>query len=147
MRDAGPSTFDSASSWSSQHLRALSDAIEIEVSAPRRDGGPGRWTPIWVVVAGHDVFVRTWHRRQTGWYGGAVRSGVARIRVGDAQVSVTVEMIGDTDAAAVDAAYRGKYGDLAARGMVTAEAAASTLRLTPRRGTTSRSAIAPAARR
>jgi hypothetical protein len=133
MRDTGQLTVDSASSWSLQHLRALSDAIEIEVSAPRRDSGPGRWTPIWVVVAGRDVFVRTWHRRETGWYGGAVRSGVARIRVGDASVNVTVEMIGDTDAAAIDASYRRKYGDLAARSMVTVEAAASTLRLNPRR--------------
>ena len=120
------------SGWSGEQLRVLSDAIEIEVSAPRREGGAGRWTPIWVVVADADVFVRTWHRRETGWYGGAVRSGTARIRAGDAAVDVTVEAVRDTDAATVDAAYRAKYGDLAARSMVTAEAAASTLRLAPR---------------
>jgi len=119
--------------WSSEELRVLSDAIEIEVSASRGDGGFGRWTTIWVVVAGAEVFVRTWHRRETGWYGGAVRSGAARVRVGDTTVDVTVEAIGDTDAATVDAAYRSKYGNLAARSMVTAEAAASTLRLIPRR--------------
>ncbi|MFB7882664.1 DUF2255 family protein [Microbacterium sp. NPDC056057] len=119
--------------WSSEELRVLSDAIEIEVSASRGDGGFGGWTTIWVVVAGAEVFVRTWHRRETGWYGGAVRSGAARVRVGDTTVDVTVEAIGDTDAATVDAAYRSKYGDLAARSMVTAEAAASTLRLIPRR--------------
>ncbi|MGU3643359.1 DUF2255 family protein [Microbacterium sp. C23T] len=119
--------------WSSEELRVLSGAIEIEVSASRGDGGFGRWTTIWVVVAGAEVFVRTWHRRETGWYGGAVRSGAARVRVGDTTVDVTVEGIGDTDAATVDAAYRSKYGDLAARSMVTAEAAASTLRLIPRR--------------
>lgn len=119
--------------WSSEELRVLSDAIEIEVSASRGDGGFGRWTTIWVVVAETDVLVRTWHRRDTGWYGGAVRSGAARVRVGDTTVDVTVEAIGDTDAATVDAAYRSKYGNLAARSMVTAEAAASTLRLIPRR--------------
>ena len=105
----------------------------IEVSAPRPDGGPGGGRRIWVVVAGADVFVRTWHRRETGWYGGAVRSGTACIRFGEGPVDVVVTPIGDTDAAAVDAAYRTKYGDLAARSMVTAEAAAATLRLAPRR--------------
>ncbi|WP_109209722.1 MULTISPECIES: DUF2255 family protein [Microbacterium] len=119
--------------WSSEQLRDLSAAIEVEVSVPRRDGGFGRWTTIWVAVAGTGVFVRTWRRRETGWYGGAVRAGHARIRVGERAVDVIVEATGETDAATVDAAYRSKYGDLAARSMVTAEAAASTLRLTPRR--------------
>lgn len=132
MPDAGPLAFGSASSWSPEQLRLLTDALEIEVSAPRLDGGFGRWTPIWTVVAGTEVFVRTWHRRETGWYGGAVRSGTARIRVGDSPVDVTVATVGDTDAAAVDAAYRTKYGEPAARSMVTTEAAASTLRLAPR---------------
>ncbi|WP_204318975.1 DUF2255 family protein [Microbacterium sp. B35-04] len=132
MPDRAPSDIGSGSSWSSGQLRALSEAIEIEVSASRRDGGLSRWTPIWVVVDGADVFVRTWHRRDTGWYGGAVRSAAARIRVGDASIDVIVAATGSTHAAAVDAAYRKKYGDLAARSMVTAEAAASTLRLTPR---------------
>ncbi|WP_426323094.1 DUF2255 family protein [Microbacterium sp. E-13] len=122
-----------SASWSSEQLQALSDAIEVEVSAPRRDGSFSGWTPIWVVVAGADVYVRTWHRRDTGWYGGAVRSGTARIRVGDESVDVRVVADGNTDAATVDAAYRRKYGELAARTMVTAEAAASTLCLTPSR--------------
>jgi hypothetical protein len=132
MPDPAPSDIGSGSSWSPEQLRALSDAIEIEVSTSRREGGLSRWTPIWVVVAGAAVFVRTWHRRDTGWYGSAVRSRAARIRVGDASIDVIVGGVGDTDAAAVDTAYRKKYGDLAARSMVTAEAAASTLRLTPR---------------
>ncbi|MDY0908785.1 DUF2255 family protein [Microbacterium sp. CFBP9034] len=131
MSDARPVAVGAAPSWSPEQLSTLFEAIEIEVSAPRRDGGHGRWTPIWVVVAEADVFVRTWHRRETGWYGGAVRSGVARLRVGHATVDVMVAAVGNTDAAIVDAAYRRKYGDLAARSMVTAEAAASTLRLTP----------------
>lgn len=124
--DDGP-----ASEWSPDALRALSSAIEIEISAPRRDGAAGRAVPIWVAVAGSHVFVRTWRRRETGWYGGAVRTARARIRVADLSVDVDVDDIGAANADAVDAAYRDKYGDLAARSMVTAEAAASTLELTP----------------
>jgi hypothetical protein len=132
MPDPAPSDSDSGSSWTPAQLRVLDDAIEIEVSASRHEGGLSRWTPIWVVVAGADVFVRTWHRRDTGWYGAAARSAAARIRVGDVSIDVIVTATGVTDAAAVDAGYRKKYGDLAARSMVTAEAAASTLRLDPR---------------
>ncbi|MGN8552488.1 UNVERIFIED_CONTAM: DUF2255 family protein [Microbacterium sp. SLM126] len=117
--------------WPAEQLRALDDAIEIEVSAPRRDGAAGPWVRIWVVVAGGEVFVRTWRRRATGWYGGAVRSGSARIRVAGAAIDVTVEVVGDENAVVVDSAYRAKYGDLAARSMVTTDAAASTLRLRP----------------
>jgi hypothetical protein len=122
-----------AAEWSPEELRRLSTALEIEISAPRRDGGPGRAVPIWVAVAGSDVFVRTWRRRTTGWYGGAVRTASAHIRVGDLSVDVSVADIGDANADRVDAAYRDKYGALAARSVVTADAAASTLRLTPRR--------------
>jgi hypothetical protein len=121
------------SAWSHDELRLLAAAIEIRVSAPRRDGGPGREVPIWVAVSGAEVFVRTWHRRDTGWYGGAVRTGRARIRVGSTSIDVTVSDLGAANAEVVDAAYRAKYGDLAARSMVTSDAAASTLRLTPRR--------------
>lgn len=77
--------------------------------------------------------MRTWQRRETGWYGGAVRSGSARIRVGDLDVDVTVADMGDADADVVDTAYRAKYGEIAARSVVTTDAAASTLRLLPRR--------------
>jgi hypothetical protein len=122
-----------ASEWSPDELGVLSDALEIEVSAPRRDGTHGRAVPIWVAVAGSEVFVRTWRRRTTGWYGGAVRSATAHIRVGELSIDVAVTDVGDADADRVDAAYRDKYGELAARSMVTADAAASTLQLTPRR--------------
>jgi hypothetical protein len=122
-----------ASAWAARELRALSETLEIEISAPRRNGRPGDAVPIWVAVSGADVFVRTWQRRETGWYGGAVRSGSAHIRVGDLDVDVTVADIGDADADVVDAAYRAKYGELAARSVMTPDAAASTLRLLPRR--------------
>lgn len=126
---------DTASSpgWSPDELHAFTSALEIEVSAPRRDGSAGRWVPIWVAVAEDEVFVRTWRRRETGWYGGAVRSGRLSVRVGDTPIDAVVFDTGAANAGPVDAAYRAKYGELAARSVVTADAAASTLRLTPRR--------------
>lgn len=117
--------------WSDEDLRALDAAHELDVSVARDDGGAGRWTPIWVVVAGGQVFVRSWHRRDTGWFGRAVRSGRARIRVPGLEADVAVVDLGDSSAeltVRVDAAYRATYG-AGASSMVTPEAATTTLRL------------------
>ncbi|SFR87072.1 hypothetical protein SAMN04487846_0125 [Microbacterium sp. cf046] len=115
--------------WTPEDLRHLDGALELEIAAPRDDCGRGRWTPIWVVVVDDDVFVRTWRRRDTGWYGRSLHAERAWIRVAGRSVDVTVAFVGDGGADAVDAAYQTKYGAMAARSMVTAEAAASTLRL------------------
>jgi hypothetical protein len=117
-------------SWTSEELRYLEASRELEIAARRANGDPGVWTPIWVVVVEDEVFVRTWHRRTTGWYGRAVASARASIRVSGHSVDVIVTVTGDADADAVDGAYRTKYGVSGAQSMVTAEASASTLRLT-----------------
>jgi hypothetical protein len=109
--------------WSDEELRLIGAAVELEVA--------GRtWTPIWVVCTGGQVFVRTWHRRDTGWYGRVRRTGRARIRVPGLETDVIVNEVGGASAAEVDAAYHAKYGG-GAGSMVTAESRASTLRLDP----------------
>ncbi len=118
-----------AMSWSESDLAELSSIRELAVSAPRADGSYGPWTPIWVVVVASQVFVRTWYRRETGWYGRAVGHGRLRSRVAGEPVDVVVEAVGETDADAVDAAYRDKYGAGGADSMTTPEAIAATLRL------------------
>jgi hypothetical protein len=117
--------------WSADRLQHLSALHELEIAVPRADGTPGAPTPIWVVVVGSDVFVRTWQRRTTGWYGRAVRGSRARVAVAGERVDVVVTQVGDRSARAVDDAYRSKYGAAGAQSMVTAEAVASTLRLSP----------------
>lgn len=116
--------------WSGDDLPLLSAARELHI-AVERSGRPQRWVPIWVVSAGGQVYVRTWYRRDTGWYGAAVRLGRARIRVPGLEAGVTVLDVGSTWSAVtsdVDAAYRTKYSD-GAGSMVTSAAAATTLRL------------------
>ncbi|HEY0216261.1 MAG TPA: DUF2255 family protein [Cellulomonas sp.] len=125
-----------AATWSPDELAAIDAAVELEIAVSTPDGGLGRWTPVWVVQAAGQVYLRTWHRRDTGWYGGAVSARRARIRVPGLVAEVVVEDIGSAAAdlvAAVDAAYREKYGVRGAGSMVTATAAATTLRLTPGR--------------
>jgi hypothetical protein len=79
-----------------------------------------------------DVYVRTWYRRDTGWFGHAVGSGRARIRIPGVEVDVRVEDVGVGPAGLktdVDAAYRGKYGGGSTGDMVGDDAVATTLRL------------------
>lgn len=120
-----------AAPWSADALQQLHSMRELLISASRANGTHTRPTPIWVVVADGAVYVRTWQRRTTGWYGRAVAAGSARIQLADQTVNVRVAPSGSADADAVDAAYRAKYGDAGAQSMVTPDAQASTLRLAP----------------
>ena len=80
-----------------------------------------------------DTLEVLWQRRDTGWYGRAVRTGHARIRVPGLETDVTVTAT-TSHRAEVDDAYRdkyGRYGNGSVDAMVGDEAAASTLRLSP----------------
>ena len=96
--------------------------------------------PVWVVRASGQVYVRTWYRRDNGWFGHVLDSRRARIRVPGLEVDIAIEDVGDEEAelrASVDAAYRakyGRYGETSVDRMVTDDAAASTLRLIPQHG-------------
>lgn len=119
-------------SWSPDELRLINAAAELRIAVKRSDGSLRGWVPIWVVCAGARVYVRTWYRRDTGWFGHALRSRRARIAVPGLEEDVTIEDIGDASAevtTGVDAAYRTKYGRGGAGSMVTATAAATTLQL------------------
>jgi hypothetical protein len=121
--------------WSPAELREIDAARELEIAGRRPDGTLRRWVPIWVVSAGGLVYVRTWYRRDTGWFGHVLATRQARVRVPGLEADVAVEDVGEGTPelrAGVSAAYEAKYG----RGggteqMVTAKAAAATLRLTP----------------
>lgn len=121
--------------WTVEQLGAIAAAHELEIATRRPDGTLRRWLPIWVVCRGGDVYVRTWYRRQTGWFGHVLRTPRARIRVPGLEADVIVADLGAVDPelnAAVDAAYRAKYapqGGGSVGQMVTDEAAATTLRL------------------
>jgi hypothetical protein len=126
--------------WSSDELERIGRAEELQIAAERADGTLGRAVPIWVVRAGGQVYVRTWYRRDGGWFGHAVGSRRARIRVPGLEADIAIEDVGDDKGklrASVDAAYRakyGRYGETTVERMVTDDAAAATLRLVPQQG-------------
>jgi hypothetical protein len=120
--------------WTADDLRRIGEAEELEIAPVRRTGEFRRRTPIWVVRAGDDVYVRAAYGAASGWHAVARASGRARIWAGGVERWVAVE---DADAAvldAVDAGYRAKYASRYA-GIVDeindAEHRRTTLRLVP----------------
>jgi hypothetical protein len=121
--------------WTPAEAQRIGAAQELEIASRRPDGTLRRWVPIWVVSTGDQVYVRTWYRRDTGWFGHVLAASQARARVPGLEADVAVEDVGPGTPelrAAVDAAYKAKYGRSGGtERMVTDEAAATTLRLSP----------------
>ena len=121
--------------WSAADLARIDAADELRIATARDDGSWRAAVPIWAVTSGGEVYVRTWQRRDTGWFGRAVHAGRARIAVPGLEAEVVVTDVGADDVelrAGVDDAYRAKYGRYSGSTdrMVGDDAAASTLRLT-----------------
>jgi hypothetical protein len=121
--------------WSPDDLERIGSARELQIAVKRDDGTLRRWVPIWVVLVDEQIYVRTWYRRETGWFGHVLSSRRARIRVPGVEADVAVKDVGRGTAllrAGVDTAYRTKYGSSSSTAsMVTPEAAATTLQLSP----------------
>lgn len=120
--------------WSSNELDQFHLARELDIAVTRVDGTLRRWTPIWVVRADGQVYVRTWYRRDTGWFAHALRSRRARIRVPGLEADAAIEDVGEGAVGlreSIDTAYRTKYGTAGSSSMVGTAAAATTLRLSP----------------
>jgi hypothetical protein len=118
--------------WTPEQLALVDAARELEIAVHRADGTLRPWTPIWVVHVVGDVYVRTWYRRDTGWFGLALSTRRARVRVPRVEVEVRIEDVGVDPPGLredVDDAYRGKYGGGSTGNMVGDQAAATTLRL------------------
>jgi hypothetical protein len=119
-------------SWTAEQLARIDAAGEIEIAVRRTDDTFRPWTPIWAVSLDGDVYIRTWYRRDTGWFGLALKTSRARVRVPGVDVDVHIEDIGVGPSGlrdGVDDAYRAKYGGGATERMIGDDAAATTLRL------------------
>lgn len=132
-----------APTWTPDDIQRIGSADELEIAVKHADGTLRRWLSIWVVCVGEQVYVRTWYRRNTGWYGHVLDSHRAGIRVPGLQADVSVEDVAagpDQLRLDIDAAYRakyGRYGTSTVGRMVADEAAATTLLLLPEQSRTS----------
>jgi hypothetical protein len=118
--------------WSTDELDRIGATDELQITTTRPDGSPRRWTPIWVVRTGDDLYVRSYRGAAGGWYRHATRDGRGRVRAGGLDRTVRFEQPGGSTRAAIDEAYRTKYaryGDTYLRPMLAPQATAATLRL------------------
>jgi hypothetical protein len=119
--------------WSPEELNSIAATGEIEIAPRRLDGTFGRATTIWIVRVGDDVYVRSYRGRDGSWYRSVRRTHEGRLRAGRVERDVTVDEDHGADRAAIDDAYRAKYGRSSyVDAMVTSDAAVTTLRLLPR---------------
>jgi hypothetical protein len=119
--------------WTSDELRRIEAARELEISPQRRDGTLRKPVPIWTVRADDDVYVRAAYGPETGWYRVARRSHAGHVRAGGVEKDVTIEDADDAVNDQVDAAYRAKYGHSSiVDGITNAQARSTTLKLVPR---------------
>ena len=122
------------SGWTDDELGRIGRATELRLASRRTDGSLSRYATIWAVVAGDAVYVRSAYGYDNAWFQRALRSGAGRIKAGDVERDVSFEAPGPEVAAGVTAAYHAKYeryGPAIVGSVVSAEAARSTLRVTP----------------
>ena len=121
--------------WTDDELARIAGADELDITSYRAEGTIRPYTTIWVVRVGDDLYVRSWRGRSSQWFRRALRRGQGRIRVGGIERDVSFEEPDDSVDAAIDDAYRTKYGrfpEAYIQPMVEPDATAATFRLIPR---------------
>jgi hypothetical protein len=111
--------------WTSDELARIGTAEELQIASLRRDGTLRNPRTIWVVRVVDDLYVRSMHGRDGGWFPGTQVRHEGHIRAGSVDKDVTF----------ADAAYRDKYhryGPGIIGGVVNPGARAATIRLVPR---------------
>jgi len=122
------------SGWTADELRVVAPVDELEVASRRTDGTLRPFVTIWFTVSDDDLYIRSAHGPQNGWFRRAKESGTGRVRIGSVEKDVTFE--DGTDAAhdAIDAALHAKYdryGPGPVGAIVGPSAAEVTLRVVP----------------
>ena len=121
--------------WTADELERIGSAEELQIASRRRDGSLRRFTTIWTVRHGDDIYVRSAYGPQTVWFRRAVASGEGRIRAGGIERDVVLERPGREVDEPLNQAYHAKYDRYGPRivgTVVSDEAAGLTLRLVPR---------------
>lgn len=122
-------------SWANEEVTRIGGAEELQLASLRPDGTLPPYVTMWVVRAGDDLYVRSAYGPDNPWYRRATASGTGRIRAGGLERGVSFADAAPDVHAAVDAAYRAKYGRYGPRivgTVVGPEVEALTIQLVPR---------------
>jgi hypothetical protein len=122
--------------WTSDELKRIANEDELQIASLRGDGTLRKFTTIWVVMVGDELYVRSVYGRGSDWFRGVQTRRAGHIRAGGVTRDVT--FVEETDPAlndAIDFHYRAKYARYAASiiaAITSPEARSATLRLVPR---------------
>jgi hypothetical protein len=122
--------------WTSDELKKIETAEELQIASLRRDGTLRKPVTIWVVRVGDDLYVRSVYGRTSAWFRGTQVRHEGHIRAG--RVDKDVAFVEETDPGIsdqIDAAYLTKYRRYAAsivNTTVSPEARSATIKLVPR---------------
>lgn len=96
--------------WAEDDLRRIGGTAELQLASRRGDGTLGRYTTMWVVRVGEELYVRSAGGPDRPWYRHAVATGTGRIQAGGVVADVTfADAATDGPHEAIDAAYHAKY--------------------------------------
>jgi hypothetical protein len=122
--------------WTSDELKKIGTAEELQVASLRRDGTLRKPVTIWVVRLGDDLYVRSVYGRASAWFRGTQVRHQGHIQAGGVDKDVTFfEEAAPDISDQIDAAYRTKYRRYAASiisSIDSAEARSATIKLVPR---------------
>ena len=122
------------STWTSDELRKIEAAEELDLASARPDGTLRNPVTMWVVRHGDDLYVRSVNGRGSSWFRAVHARHEAHIRAGGVDKDVLLVETDDVNDE-LDAAYRAKYRRYAESivgSIVSPQARATTLKLVPR---------------
>ncbi len=122
--------------WTSEELKKIGTAEELQIASLRRDGTLRKSVTIWVVRLGDDLYVRSYKGRNSAWFRSVQPRHEGHIRAGGVDKDVSFVEVSDSNLNdPIDAAYRTKYRRYAAsivNSIVSPEARSATIKLVPR---------------
>jgi hypothetical protein len=121
--------------WTSDELKKIGAADELQVASLRRDGTLRNPVTIWVVRLGDDLYVRSVNGRTSAWFRGVQARHEGRIQAGGVEKDVTfLEEAGLEINKQIDAAYHAKYRRYPSSvdHINSPEARSATIKLVPR---------------
>ena len=68
--------------WTTDEIRRIGEAEELDLASLRRDGTVRKPVTIWVVRVGDDLYVRSWKGRTSWWFRGVEKRHEGHIEAG-----------------------------------------------------------------
>jgi hypothetical protein len=121
--------------WTSEELKKIGSAEELQIASLRKDGSLRSMRIIWVVRVGDDIYVRSVNGRTSDWFRGVQTRHEGHIRAGGVEKDVTFVEESDSNINdQIDAAYASKYRRHASiiSSINSSTVRSATLRLVPR---------------